>query len=113
MSGSLPVRSAGGSSDEMGRLDCHCRHPELVGWRDCFWHPAVGQTCGDGLLKRVECDIYGYPIYEPQESSYVIQSPDGKVSAIVTATSELEAGKMFMELLSWAMNDGLFIKRTN
>lgn len=64
---------------------------------------------------RYGCDIYGYPIYEPKESVYVIQSTDRSISVTITATSEKEAGQKFMELLSMAMDDdeGIYIRKVN
>ena len=62
-------------------------------------------------MKRNGCDIYGYPIYEPTEAVYVIQSADGSLSVLITATSERDAGQQFMKLLSLAMDKGIFIKR--
>lgn len=62
---------------------------------------------------RYGCDIYGYPIYEPKESAYVIQSTDRIISVTITATSEKEAGQKFMDLLSMAMDDGIYIRKVN
>lgn len=62
-------------------------------------------------MKRNGCDIYGYPIYEPQESAYVIQSSDMSVSVTMIAVSERDAGQKFMDLLSLAMDEGIFIRR--
>ena len=62
-------------------------------------------------MKRNGCDIYGYPIYEPTEAVYVIQSSDGLLNVLITATSERDAGRQFMELLAMAMDEGIFIRR--
>lgn len=60
---------------------------------------------------RRGCDIYGYPIYEPQESAYVIQSADMSVSVTMIAVSERDAGQKFMDLLEMAMDDGIYIRK--
>ena len=60
---------------------------------------------------RRGCDIYGYPIYEPQESAYVIQSNDMSISVTMIAVSERDAGQKFMELLEMAMDDGIYIRK--
>ena len=62
-------------------------------------------------MKRNGCDIYGYPIYEPKDGVYIIQSSDGLLNVLITATSERDAGQQFMELLALAMDEGIFIKR--
>ena len=62
-------------------------------------------------MKRNGCDIYGYPIYKPTEETYVIQSADGFLNVLITATSERDAGQQFMKLLSLAMDKGIFIRR--
>ena len=60
---------------------------------------------------RTGCDIYGYPIYEPTESPYVIQSNDMSISVTMIAVSERDAGQKFMELLEMAMDDGIYIRK--
>lgn len=62
-------------------------------------------------MKRNGCDIYGYPIYEPTEAVYVIQSADMSISVTMIAVSERDAGQKFMDLLSLAMDEGIFIRR--
>ena len=62
-------------------------------------------------MERNGCDIYGYPIYEPIEAVYVIQSADMSISVTMIAVSERDAGQKFMDLLSLAMDEGIFIRR--
>ena len=47
-------------------------------------------------MKRNGCDIYGYPIYKPTEETYVIQSADGFLNVLITATSERDSGQQFI-----------------
>lgn len=62
-------------------------------------------------MKRKGCDIYGYPIYEPTEAVYIIQSADRSLNVLITATSERDAGQQFMDLLALAMGDGIYIRK--
>lgn len=58
-------------------------------------------------------DIYGYPIPERTEGTYIIQSVDRRISVLMTAKSEREAGQQFMQLLELAMEDGIYIRKVN
>lgn len=62
-------------------------------------------------MKRSGCDIYGYPKYEPDEQTYIIQTEDRRISVLITAQSEKDAGRQFMDMLESAMEDGIYIRK--
>lgn len=62
---------------------------------------------------RKGCDIYGYPVYEPEDRLFIISSEDGCRSVRVIAKNLREAGEIFGDMIELATKDGIWIREVN
>lgn len=58
-------------------------------------------------MRRKGCDIYGYPLYEPEERVFVVCSADGRVFATMTGKDWQAVRRKLRDFITEAVNIGI------
>lgn len=64
-------------------------------------------------MRRIGCDIYGYPVYEPEGRLFTVSAENGCPCMKVVAKDAQDAARIFGELIELTQNGGVYIREVH